>query len=144
MTAYDLARRLVGRVSELPGAQHHPCVQWAHMEAGLGPDQPDETPWCGSFVGLVAMLCGLPRPVQPALARAWLAVGHEIAMVDARTGYDIVILRRGTNPAQGHVGFFAGVGDEDRVFLLGGNQGNKVSIAPFAVADVLGIRRLQQ
>ena len=44
-------------------------------------------------------------------------------------------------PAQGHVGLFAGL-QGDRVHLLGGNQGNTISIAAFPVQDVLGARRL--
>ena len=59
----------------------------------------------------------------------------------AAPGFDVVILKRGTNPVQGHVGFFAGL-QGDRVHLLGGNQGDTVSISSFPVSDVLGVRRL--
>ncbi len=140
MTAYDLAQRFVGEVRELPGAQHHPAIQWAHLLCGLGPDQPDEVPWCSSWLNLIAWLLQLPRS-RSAAARSWLHVGTVIELQDAYPGQDVVILRRGTNPAQGHVGLFAGLAD-GRVYLLGGNQGNAISIAAFPVADVLGVRRL--
>ena len=64
-------------------------------------------------------------------------------------GFDVVILRRGGGDqpgpevldAPGHVGFFAGHEDPN-VLLLGGNQGDSVSVAPFAAARILGVRRL--
>jgi hypothetical protein len=43
-----------------------------------------------------------------------------------------VVIPRGSNPAQGHVGFYIGTDAKGRVILLGGNQGNKVCIAAFA------------
>lgn len=140
MTPYALAQRFVGEIREMPGVQHHPFIQWAHMLCSLGADQPDETPWCSSFVNAIAWVLNLPRS-KSAAARSWLNVGQVIQLRDAVAGSDVVILSRGSNPAQGHVGFFAGL-QGDRVFVLGGNQGNEISIAPFDARDVLGVRRL--
>lgn len=140
MTAYALAQRFVGEVRELPGAQQHPLIQWAHMLCNLGPDTPDEVPWCSSFLNVVAWLLQLPRS-RSAAARSWLDVGQVIPLDQATPGNDVVILKRGDQTWQGHVGLFAGrIGAE--VFILGGNQGNGVTIAPFKVGDVLGVRRL--
>lgn len=141
MTPYALALRFVGELHELPGVQHHPFIQWAHMLCRLGAEQPDETPWCSSFLNAIAWLLHLPRSGSAA-ARSWLDVGQVITLDQAVPGWDVVILRRGAHPTQGHVGLFAGR-TGGLVHLLGGNQGNKVSIAPFDVADVLGVRRLQ-
>lgn len=140
MKAFDLAQRFVGEIRELPGAQHHPFIQWALMLCGLGSDQPDETPWCSAFVNAIAWTLQLPRS-KSAAARSWLNVGQVIELRMAMPGNDVVVLRRGTNPAQGHVGFFAGL-QGDRVHLLGGNQGNEITIAAFPVSDVVGVRRL--
>lgn len=140
MTAYELAQRFVGEVQELPGAQQHPAIQWAHMLCGLGPDQPDEVPWCSSFVNAIAWVLNLPRS-KSAAARSWLNVGQVIRLSEATPGADVVILRRGANPAQGHVGFYA-AHDSQHVHLLGGNQGNTISIAAFPISDVVGVRRL--
>ena len=38
------------------------------------------------------------------------------------------------------LGFVAGVDDSGRLMVLGGNQGNRVSIAPFDKARVIGYR----
>lgn len=140
MTAYELAQRFVGEVNELPGAQQHPAIQWAHMLCGLGHDQADEVPWCSSWLNLVAWLLQLPRS-KSAAARSWLHVGTVIELKDAHAGQDVVVLKRGTNPAQGHVGLYAGHRG-DTVYVLGGNQGDAITIAAFPVADLLGVRRL--
>jgi len=140
MTAFDLAHRFVGEITECPGGEQHPFIQWCHLLAGLGADQPDETAWCSSFVNAVAWLLKLPRS-QSAAARSWLSVGTPVGLDVARVGFDVVVLKRGTQAWQGHVGFYAGtVGDQVRV--LGGNQGNGVTVAVFPLADVLGVRRL--
>lgn len=148
MTVFDMAQRFVGEIQELPGAQHHPAIQWWHSLCSLGGDQADETPWCSSFVNGMCWLLRLPRS-KSAAARSWLTVGRAIPLDTARTGYDVVVLQRGTGAqpgadvlqAPGHVGFFAG-SDASSVFVLGGNQSNAVTVAAFPKAQVLGVRRL--
>jgi uncharacterized protein (TIGR02594 family) len=140
MTAYELAQRFVGEITELKGAAHNPLIQWFHMLCALGNDQPDETPWCSSFANGVCWLLRLPRS-KSAMARSWLNVGIPIDLRAARPGYDVVVLERGAAPS-GHVGFFAGQ-DDASVFVLGGNQGDAVTVAPFPKAKVLGVRRLK-
>lgn len=143
MTPFDTALRLTTNVQERPGGEHHPAVVWAHELAGLGRNQPDETAWCGSITGWIAWLHNLERPKRPAAARDWLTVGDVIERLDqAECRADIVIFRRGDNPAHGHVGFYAGH-TNTQVFVYGGNQGNRMSLAAFPVADLLGIRRLR-
>lgn len=140
LVAYALARRFVGAVRELPGADHHPFVQWCHMLCALGADQPDETAWCSSFVNAIHWMVGLPRSGSAA-ARSWLKIGQPCTLHEAREG-DIVVLSRGTNPAHGHVGFFAGRDAAGNILILGGNQGNTVSIEPFDRGRLLSIQRV--
>lgn len=146
LTAYDLAQRFVG-IGEIAGPQHQPFVQWCHSLVGLGTDQPDETAWCSSFANAVAWMLRLPRS-KSAMARSWLGVGTPIELHEAVPGFDVVIFWRGKPDAPtGHVGFFAGVEREnvlgkDLVLVLGGNQGDRVSVAPYPKDRLLGIRRL--
>ncbi len=49
----------------------------------------------------------------------------------------ITILSRGNNPDAGHVGFWIGETAEGPV-LLGGNQSDRESVAPFARSCLLG------
>ena len=149
MTAYESAQRYVGEIKEMPGAAHHPFIQWCHMLCALGSDQPDETPWCSAFVNAICWHLRLPRS-KSAAARSWLAIGQTISLEQAMPGMDVVILQRGDGPqppatviaAPGHVGFFSGL-DGQFVSVLGGNQSDGVTIASFPRARVLGVRRLR-
>lgn len=146
MTAFDLAQRFVG-VAEVPGASSNP-----HVVAMLRLDQAwpsgDEVPWCSAFVNYVAWLLRLPRS-KDLRARSWLGIGRSILLDRADAGFDVVVVKRGQGEqpgpeildAPGHVGFFAGW-THDRIHLLGGNQGDAVTIARFDTRQVLGIRRL--
>jgi uncharacterized protein (TIGR02594 family) len=147
-SAFDLAQRYAG-IKELAGTgQNHPLIQFWLTLCGFGPDTPDETPWCSAFVNGIAWELRLPRS-KSALARSWLTVGVPVELKDARNRFDVVILQRGDGlqpgadvlNAPGHVGFFAGQ-TADTIHLLGGNQGDGVTVAGFPIARVLGVRRL--
>jgi uncharacterized protein (TIGR02594 family) len=147
MSLYDFAQRFVG-LHEIAGAKSNGFIQWAHSLCGL-PDATDEVAWCSSWLNALAWMLRLPRS-KSAAARSWLNVGTPVEIADAEPGFDVVILKRGTGPqpgpeitsgAQGHVGLFAGV-DQAFVLVLGGNQGDVVSIARYPIASVLGVRRL--
>lgn len=144
VTAFDLAQRFVG-VREVSGALDSPQILAMLRLDATWPEH-DEVPWCSAFVNYVAWLLRLPRSKSLA-ARSWLGIGQSVSVDDARVGYDVVILKRGTNPAQGHVGFYAGRGEFDpthgpTVMVLGGNQGDSVSVLGFLETSVLGVRRL--
>jgi len=139
LTAFDLATRFVG-TRELAGAEDHPLIRWWHSLCSIG-EQPDEVPWCSSFVNGVCWLLRLPRS-KSAAARSWLDVGEAIDLQNARVGFDVVILKRGLSPTAGHVGFFAGLEDFTTVLVLGGNQSDTVKVSAFPARDVLGVRRV--
>lgn len=147
MNAYQLAQRYVG-IAEISGPKDHPLVQWWLSLCGLSTDTPDATPWCSAFVNGIAWELRLPRS-KSAAARSWLTVGTPILLTQAQPGHDVVVLQRGAGAqpgpdviaAPGHVGWYAGR-EGDRVLVLGGNQGDQVSIAGFPVERVLGVRRL--
>lgn len=97
----------------------------------------DETPWCAAFVG--AMLSsGMVFGTRKANAKSYLDWGDSLPLVSPPLGA-VVVLNRPPNAWQGHVGFCAGV-DGMRIHLLGGNQGDRVSIASFDRARIAGIR----
>jgi len=139
ITAYDVASRFVG-IGELPGEKDNPFILAMLQLDNKWPEH-DEVPWCSAFVNFVAMILGLPRSKSLA-ARSWMTVGEEVkTLAEARRGFDIVVLSRTSNPAQGHVGFFFSY-TPDTVSILGGNQGNKVSHDVFPASRVVAIRRL--
>lgn len=146
LTCFDLAQRYVG-VSEVPGVASNPTVLAMLRLDNTWPGG-DDVPWCSAFANHIAWLLRLPRS-KALNARSWLAIGTPVPIEDALVGNDVVILKRGEGKqpgpdvlnAPGHVAFFAGR-EPGTVLLLGGNQGDKVSLARFPAADVLGVRRL--
>lgn len=149
ITAFDLAQRFVG-VKETAGAQSNPLVL-AMLQLDAKWVKDDATPWCSAFANAICWLLRLPRSKSLA-ARSWLTVGQAIGLDQAVPGFDIVVLTRGVGQpgpdvldAPGHVGFFAGVERGrvvDYVLVLGGNQGDAVSVQRFPAEQILGLRRL--
>lgn len=123
-------------VKEWPGAKSNPAVEVFFARAGH-PGLTDDVPWCAAFVGAVLAECGI-QPSGSLMARSYLKWGRDISTRDAQPG-DIVVLRRG-KPPQGHVAFFVSWAGT-RLHVIGGNQGDQVSEANFAVEDVVAIRR---
>jgi hypothetical protein len=68
--------------------------------------------------------------------------GCEVQPEDRQIGDIVVFWRVGENDWRGHVGFFISEHDE-WIYCLGGNQGNEVSIKPYAKRRVLQYRREQ-
>lgn len=104
--------------------------------AGINID-PRVTPWCAAFVNGVLGAQGV-KGTGSLAARSFLNFG--MATDKPKPG-DIVVLSRGGNSSQGHVGFFQGYDENGNVLVLGGNQGNAVSVSSFNSDKVLGFRR---
>ena len=145
ITAYDLAERFVG-LKEVPGSADNPQVLAMLKLDGAWPEH-DEVPWCSAFANYIAWLLRLPRSKSLA-ARSWLGIGAPVELGEAVRGFDVVILMRGLTDAgpevldaPGHVGFFSSL-IGSTVWILAGNQGNRVSVQGFAADRVLGVRRL--
>jgi uncharacterized protein (TIGR02594 family) len=130
------ARYLGVREHSAPGASN-PAVESFWTLAGME-RQKDEVPWCAAFVGAVLGEVGLPNTGRPN-ARSYEKWGRKVSLAEARPG-DVVVLSRGTQPWQGHVGFLVRF-DGDRVVLRGGNQSDAVSDAPYSVSRIVAIRR---
>jgi uncharacterized protein (TIGR02594 family) len=141
MTLLEYAVGELG-VKEIPGKEHnHEVLKYAKATGIPGIDT-DEVPWCSTFINWCAMKAGLPMTKKPN-ARSWLNVGAKT--IDPKPG-DIVVFWRGAISSwKGHVGVFMGFSaDGTKVFSLGGNQANAVSISPYDVSKVLGYRRLEK
>jgi uncharacterized protein (TIGR02594 family) len=131
-----VARAELG-VSEIVGTRHNPRIVEYHTATDLAAEA-DEIAWCSSFVNWCVRRVG-GRGTRSAAARSWLNWGSSVPLVKARYG-DIVILARGSSSWQGHVGFYV-FSAGSHVWILGGNQSNRVSVAPYGIAKLLGVRR---
>ena len=121
-------------VEEIPGPRSSPVIMtWAHRLKSWYTD--DSVPWCGLFMAAVMDESGLPYPKEYLRARAWLEFGFSTPVPLLGS---VVVLERG--PTMGHVGILDGVDAQGRLLLVGGNQGNRVSIAAFPKTRVLSYR----
>ncbi len=126
-------------VKEIKGSEHNPFIEEYARRVGITVDG-DETPWCSTFVNWCAAEAGL-QTTNKANARSWLYVGRPVE--DPRPGDIVIFWRESPDSWKGHVGIFWGYSKDGRkVFVLGGNQGDKVSVAAYDAKKILGFRRL--
>lgn len=130
------ARRLLG-TAEIVGRGSNPAIlSWAN---GIGVAyNNDDIPWCGLFVGhcVGATLPGEPLPANPLGARNWARFGVPCA---ATVGAIAVFWRKSLASGLGHVGFVVGDTPEGPA-ILGGNQGNRVSVIAKPLDRLIGYR----
>ncbi len=87
------------------------------------------------------MKAGLERS-KKANARSWLRVGRNVD-TEPEPGDIVIFWRDKPESWKGHVGIFLGYSSNlKRVYCLGGNQGNQVSLSAYGADTVLGFRRL--
>jgi len=100
---------------------------------------PSVTAWCAAYVGATLNQSGL-QGTGKLNARSYMDWGEA---VDEPKPGDVAVFSRGDpNGWQGHVGFFKGYDENGNILVLGGNQGDSVSVAPYAADRLLGFRRM--
>ncbi len=121
---------------EVPGPGDNPAIlAWAR-ETGLDRDyRADSVPWCGLYIALVVRRAGFEPVAAPLWARNWAAFGTK---ADKAALGDVLVFERAGGG--GHVGLYVGE-DASAYHVLGGNQGDAVSIVRIAKARCLAVRR---
>ena len=122
-------------VAEVLGERHNARILEYHRHTSLGAAD-DETPWCASFVNWCLAQCWI-KGTNSARARSFETWGQ---MSGPDVGAVAVLWRGSPGAATGHVGFLLGHGS-GRVILLGGNQGNAVSVTTYPEDRVVCYRR---
>lgn len=122
----------------------HEVKDREYLTQFLGVD-PAEVEWCAAFVNAVLKENGYSTSASvhdhPLLARSFTYYGTKVS--EPRQG-DIVVLKRGTESWQGHVGFYLRTEVKDGVphyVLISGNDRNSVTINSFPVSRVVAVRR---
>lgn len=120
---------------EVDGTADNARIRAFFADVGQTASLHDEVAWCAAFVGACLERAG-QGSTRSLMARSYVRWGE--ALAEARLGA-IAVLSRGSDPSAGHVGFLLAETD-DSIILLGGNQGDSVSVAAFPKARLLGLR----
>lgn len=126
------AEKYIGE-KEIPGKGNNPLIlQWwkAIKRGGI---KLDSVPWCAGFAGAMMENAGFVS-TRFESAKSYLQWG--VTLTAPKFGCVVVFERDGG----GHVGFVVGKTADGRLLVLGGNQADKVSIAPFKTERVAGYR----
>lgn len=127
------AKKHIG-LKEIPGPKHNPVILgWLDaMKAPSWLERSDETAWCGLMTAYCMKQSGVAVPTYWMRALAWSEWGVKLSKpID---GCVVVFKRTGG----GHVGFVMGETKDGYLSVLGGNQGNAVTIAKFDKSRVVG------
>lgn len=124
---------------EVSGSGNNPVIMaWARELSIQKQYTNDDTAWCGLFMAIVAKRAGKQLPfsnLEALWARNWVKFG--VPTAKAMLG-DVLVFQRPNGG--GHVGLYVG---EDRLayHVLGGNQGNRVSIVRILKVRMVASRR---
>jgi uncharacterized protein (TIGR02594 family) len=124
-------------LSEVHGSVDNPQIVEMFRVSGHPEVKDDETPWCAAFVGACLRLSGY-RSSGSLGARSYENFGRDVKSAPER-GCIVVFSRGDPKAATGHVAFYDH-DDGDKVVVLGGNQGDAVTLASFPKSRVLGYR----
>ena len=146
-TAFDIAKSYLGDCKEYPGpAENNPDIMEMFATIGHPNVENDETAWCAAKLLSSAMYekVGI-RSTRALNARSYQKWGIEISNKDngienAKEGDVVVFWRESPKSWKGHVAFYVRH-TKTKVYVLGGNQRNEVSIVSYPRTRILTIRR---
>ncbi len=122
-------------VTETVGSKHNPVIMGWAKELGLEKVYTaDSIPWCGLYAAIVIHRAVRPVVDQPLWALNWNNFGVRV------TEPMLVDILTFTRKSGGHVGFYVGE-DATAYHVLGGNQGNKVSVVRILKKRLVQARR---
>lgn len=129
----QIANSLIG-LREVAGPKHNKVILgWLEKLKAWWRD--DETAWCGVFVAHCMDASDLPYPKYYMRAKDWVGYGSLLRRDRLAPGAILVFDRAGG----GHIGFYVGE-DSGHYFVLGGNQGNAVSVMKLGKSRLVASR----
>jgi uncharacterized protein (TIGR02594 family) len=122
---------------EVPGSAHNPRILEYFRSAQIAaPPQDDETEWSSAFVHWVLRQSGI-NGTRSLANRSWLSWG---VPTEVKPGCIAVFWRGSPDGLLGHVGFVVSPPKDNSLAILGGNQGDSVSIVSLPASRLLGCR----
>jgi uncharacterized protein (TIGR02594 family) len=120
---------------EVVGKQHNPVIMGWAKELKLDKVYTaDEIPWCGLAIAYAAHKAGVQVVDKPLWALSWAKYGTKVT--EPMLG-DILTFKR---DGGGHVGIYVGE-DKECYHVLGGNQGNAMSVTRIVKSRLYQARR---
>lgn len=114
---------------------NNPRIVALYKDAGHPKVVQDSVAWCAAFLGACLERSGITG-TRSLMARSYMSWGSGLNA--PRTGA-IAVLTRSENTNLGHVGFVIGE-TADHIMLLGGNQGDAVTVSQFPKDRLLTLR----
>lgn len=130
-------------LEEIPGKDNNLIIEdWFEELGYVG--YPDSVSWCSLTINIMAKKLNLPYTGRLD-ARSWIKIG--IPIMEPKIGHIVVFWRNKKTSWEGHVGLFAGYSaGQSLIFVLGGNQSNKVNITAYPIngltIGLLGFREI--
>lgn len=122
----------------VPGGASNPLVLGFFQKAGHPEIKNDDTPWCAAFLDSIARQVGAPS-TSSLLALDWLKIGHPI---ESPAFGDVVCFDwTKIGESGGHVGLVVAL-FPTLIYVLGGNESNRVQISAYNPRAVAGFRRI--
>jgi uncharacterized protein (TIGR02594 family) len=122
-------------ITETVGNINNPVIMGWAKELGLEKVYTaDSIPWCGLYAAIVMHRAARPVVDQPLWALNWNNFG--VRVTEPMLGDILTFTRNGG----GHVGFYVGE-DSTSYHVLGGNQGDKVSVVRILKKRLVQARR---
>ena len=127
-------------LKEILGPTHNPEIVKMFKEIGYDWVKDDETAWYSASLNYFCKLTGYERSGKLD-ARSWLKM--PVQALKPTIGDVVVLWRNDPKGWEGHVGLYIN-SDVHSVYILGGNQGNMISITSYPIERVLGYRKLNK
>mgnify|MGYP000443863764 CR=1 FL=1 len=131
----EIAKKYLG-TKESPGSVNNPKVVQMFKLAEHPEITQDAVPWCAAFVAACLAEAKVPNEVAKSL-RLWAAAYAKLGTPVKNPVWGAVGVK--TRNGGGHVGFVVAANDQ-YVWLLGGNQGDQVSVARFPRSSFTAFR----
>ena len=123
---------------EIVGDVDNPTIVGWFAEIGHSWVKDDEMAWCACFVNACLKRAGFPHTGK-LNARSFLDYGEGVT--EPKIGDLVVLWRKGRSSVYGHIGFFVRE-YRDYIYILGGNQNNRVCIMGYPKYRLLKYRRI--
>lgn len=125
----------IGVLEDTRPGRSHKRIEDYHAVTYAGA-APDDVPWCSSWTAYVFESAGI-RSTRSKTAASWATWGVAVTP----RAYAVAVFGKTDQDAggSGHVGICLGISGKE-LYLLGGNQNNRVSIATRRTIDVVAWR----